>query len=115
MAELSVEARSVYSLLQGELDGLLDKKLSGFADALTKSINAKFEAATSSFSAQLNELQDELSRGCGGRHGTLVLFLNKGEQEQKMQHVERCTKSCLRLRSTPPSSCVCDPMLADWS
>jgi hypothetical protein len=49
MAELSLEARSVYSLLHEEIDGLLDKKLSSFADTLTKSINTKFDAATSTF------------------------------------------------------------------
>jgi hypothetical protein len=61
MAELSPEARSVYSLLHEEIEGLLDKKLSSFTDTLTKSINTKFDAATSTFGAQINDLRDELS------------------------------------------------------
>jgi hypothetical protein len=39
MAELPPEARVVYDLLHGEIEDLFDRKLSSFADTLTKSIN----------------------------------------------------------------------------
>jgi hypothetical protein len=61
MAELTEEARSVYSLLHGEIEDLLDRKLSGFADTLTKSINTKFDAATATFNSQIDDLRDEFS------------------------------------------------------
>lgn len=67
MTELSPEGKTIYSLLHGELDELLDKKLAGFAATLTKSINAKFDAAAVSVSTQINELRDEISFA-GGNH-----------------------------------------------
>jgi hypothetical protein len=60
---LPLEAKSVYDLLHGEIEDLFDQKLSIFADTLTKSINAKFDTATSTYTGQLNELHDELSLG----------------------------------------------------
>jgi hypothetical protein len=63
MAELPAEARVVCDLLHGEIEDLFDRKLSSFADTLTKSINSKFDAAQASYSSQLNELRDEISFG----------------------------------------------------
>jgi hypothetical protein len=60
---LPPEAKSVYDLLHGEIEDLFDQKLSIFADTLTKSINAKFHTATSTYTGQLNKLHDELSLG----------------------------------------------------
>lgn len=63
MAELSPEARSVYDLVTGELDGFLDKKLDNLASVLTKSINAKVDAVTADFTSKLDDLRDELQFG----------------------------------------------------
>ena len=66
MADLPMEARSVYDLVHGELDGLLDRKLDVFADKINKTINDKLDATTSSFNNELNDLRDEISFGVEG-------------------------------------------------
>ncbi|KAK1627026.1 hypothetical protein QYE76_001341 [Lolium multiflorum] len=73
MADLSPDARSIYDLLHGEIEGLLEQKLSGFAESIVKSVNTKFEAATANLDtrldARLDDLRDELSfSNVGGLH-----------------------------------------------
>jgi len=60
MAELTPEARSVYNLVQGEMEDLFDWKLS-FANTLTKSFTTKIDATTMDFIVQIQELRDEIS------------------------------------------------------
>jgi hypothetical protein len=53
---LPPDAKFVYNLLHGEIKDIFDQKLSSFADTLNKSINAKFDVASSTYTAQLHEL-----------------------------------------------------------
>ena len=61
MEELTPEVWSVYMLLHGKSNELINRKLSSLVDILTKSISAKFDLAEKKFIVQINDMCDETS------------------------------------------------------